>query len=124
MGPAGSRNAIVKCPNCGHPLASVEMPEATPATLATSGPALLRVSEAAAFLAISRTSAYQLINAGKIPVVRIGSSVGYRERTGRCDQGRRRVVARADLRPTRTPLRATASALRKAAAASRIVEAM
>jgi excisionase family DNA binding protein len=40
-----------------------------------SGPALLRVTEAATYLGISRSSTYQLINAGKIPVVRLGRLV-------------------------------------------------
>jgi excisionase family DNA binding protein len=36
---------------------------------------LLRVSEAATYLRISRSTAYQLIGSGRIPVVRLGRSV-------------------------------------------------
>ncbi len=36
---------------------------------------LLRIHEAARMLGIGRSTAYELINAGEIPVVRIGRSV-------------------------------------------------
>lgn len=69
----------VRCPACGHALFALDEPAwparvATPSSVdtgATTGPLLLRVTEAAALLGVSRSSLYQLVASGRIPVVRL-----------------------------------------------------
>ncbi len=75
--------SAVRCPSCGHALLTIDdalfptplgVREATAQQL-PSGPLLLRVSEAAELLRISRTKLYQLISSSQISVVRLGKSV-------------------------------------------------
>ena len=71
----------VRCPACGHALASLDGPLLAPPVappLPKAGPdapLLLRVSEAAALLGVSRSTLYQLIARGELRVIRIGRSV-------------------------------------------------
>jgi excisionase family DNA binding protein len=75
--------SAVRCPSCGHALFTIDGPPSVvpmqapaPAALPlTSPPLLLRVSEAAELLGISRSTFYQLIARGEVPVVRIGRTV-------------------------------------------------
>lgn len=69
----------IRCPHCHHVLFAFE-PQSGLATVPATSPdpsaaLLLRVTEAARLLGVSRTTLYQLIAAGEIPVVRIGRSV-------------------------------------------------
>jgi excisionase family DNA binding protein len=69
----------VRCPACGHLLVSVELPQgppvAPPSSRLPDSPILVRMSEAAKLLSISRSTMYQLVAKGDVPVVRIGRSV-------------------------------------------------
>jgi len=67
----------VRCPSCGHALFTVDEPAwlARAAEPPPAGPLLLRVAEAAEMLAISRSTLYQLVAAGRVPVVRLGRAV-------------------------------------------------
>jgi excisionase family DNA binding protein len=69
----------VRCPHCNHVLFTVELP-ANPTTGHSERPEpgtplLLRVPEAARLLSVSRSTLYQLVAAGEVPVVRVGRSV-------------------------------------------------
>ena len=71
----------LRCPNCGHPLAAIDMPVA-PAeghVLAPAGepppPLLLRVSEAARLLSTSRSAMYGLIGTGQVRAIHVGRSM-------------------------------------------------
>jgi excisionase family DNA binding protein len=68
---------MICCPNCGHALATVDLPtnSAPPPSSEPGAPILLRVSEAARLLSISRSTMYQLTASGKVPVVRLGGTV-------------------------------------------------
>ena len=48
------------------------------ATRADAGPILLRVPEAADWLRLGRSTVYELINRGELPVVRVGTAVRIR----------------------------------------------
>ena len=71
----------VRCPSCGHALFTVHEPAwparaASPAAPTTpAGPLLLSVTRAAEFLGVSRSTLYQLVAAGRVPVVRLGRAV-------------------------------------------------
>jgi excisionase family DNA binding protein len=71
----------LRCPNCGHPLAAIDAPVALSGghMLAPAGepppPLLLRVSEAARLLSISRTGMYGLIGTGQVRAIHVGRSV-------------------------------------------------
>ena len=72
----------VRCPNCGHALLTVDLPQSPQLQpLAPSprprddGPLLIRIPEAARLLGISRSTMYQLVTRGEAPVVRIGRSL-------------------------------------------------
>ena len=73
----------VRCPACGHALFTVDGPawplqDAVPTSgrsRAADGPLLLSVSRAAELLGISRSSLYQLVAVGRVPVVRLGRTV-------------------------------------------------
>lgn len=69
----------VRCPACGHILVSVELRQelaaAAPSSRLPDAPILLRMTEAAKLLSISRSTMYQLVAQGALPVVRIGRSV-------------------------------------------------
>jgi excisionase family DNA binding protein len=74
--------ALVRCPNCGHALVTVDVPTlpglqaAPPAPRSRDDvPLLLRIPEAARLLGIGRTTMYQLVAKGEVPVLRIGRSV-------------------------------------------------
>lgn len=70
--------AAIRCPSCGHALVTLDLPEPfLPATepQSSSAPLLLRVSEAARLLGVSRSTMYQLVASGSVPVIRIGRSV-------------------------------------------------
>lgn len=41
----------------------------------TDSPVLLRVPQAARILGVSRSKAYELINAGRLPVIRLAGSI-------------------------------------------------
>lgn len=73
----GSSSGMIRCPNCGHPLASVDLPPAEAAIPKEDpgAPILLRGQEAARLLSVSRSTVYQLIAAGEVPVVRLGGMV-------------------------------------------------
>ena len=82
--PDGASKSSVRCPNCGHALLTVDSPiprfvTLTPERERSVGdkPAqmLLKVSEAATLLSISRTAMYQLIATGQLPVIRLGRSI-------------------------------------------------
>jgi len=69
----------VRCPSCGHALFTVDEPAwparaAEPAAL-PAGPLLLSVTRAAEVLGVSRSTLYQLVAAGRVPVVRLGRAV-------------------------------------------------
>jgi excisionase family DNA binding protein len=71
----------LRCPNCGYPLAALDRPNA-PAGGHVLGsadepppPLLLRVSEAARLLSISRTGMYGLIGSGQVRAIHVGRSV-------------------------------------------------
>lgn len=74
-------STTVRCPACGHALASVDGPLLAGSvaldrpTARPDGPLLLRVSEASALLGLSRSTVYQLIARGELRVIRIGRSV-------------------------------------------------
>jgi excisionase family DNA binding protein len=68
----------IRCPSCGYALVTFDLPDrswptAEPQSATT--PMLLRIGEAAQLLGVGRSTIYQLITAGTIPVVRIGRSV-------------------------------------------------
>ena len=69
----------IRCPNCGHALATFDLPAVAAVVASPYGstdvPILLRVTDAARLLSVSRTSIYQLIAKGHVPVVRIGRSI-------------------------------------------------
>jgi excisionase family DNA binding protein len=73
----------VRCPACGHALFTVDEPAWPPraappgpaAPPAPEGPLLLTVTRAAALLGVSRSTLYQLVAAGRVPVVRLGRAV-------------------------------------------------
>ena len=72
----------VRCPACGHALFVVDAGappvfQPAPATPARNdlGPLVLRVTEAAALLGLSRSTLYQLIGSGRVRVVRLGRTV-------------------------------------------------
>lgn len=74
--------ALVRCPNCGHALVTVDLPtmpelpaSAPPHRPRDDAPLLLRIPEAARLLGIGRTTLYQLVARGEVPVLRIGRSV-------------------------------------------------
>jgi excisionase family DNA binding protein len=70
----------IRCPACGHALVTVDEPgrlapvgvPVPAAAPSLSGPLLLRVTEAAELLGISRSTMYQLIASGQVKVLRIG----------------------------------------------------
>jgi excisionase family DNA binding protein len=72
----------VRCPACGHALFTVDEP-AWPARgpaqavapAVPASPLLLTVTRAAELLGVSRSSLYQLVAAGRVPVVRLGRAV-------------------------------------------------
>ena len=71
----------VRCPSCGHALFTVDeaawplrVPVPSPAAPPT-GPLLLSVAQAAELLGVSRSTPYQLVAAGRVPVVRLGRTV-------------------------------------------------
>ena len=73
----------VRCPACGHALFTVDEPAwpvrgAPPGPVsptAPEGPLLLTVTRAAALRGVSRPTLYQLVAAGRVPVVRLGRAV-------------------------------------------------
>jgi len=69
----------INCPNCGHHLATVELglPEEPLASVSApiDHPILMRVTEAAERLGVSRATLYGLIAKGEIRVVRLGRSI-------------------------------------------------
>jgi excisionase family DNA binding protein len=69
----------IRCPNCGHTLATVDLPTTAavipPASGDPNAAILLRVAAAAPLLSVSRSTVYQLIAKGEIPIIRIGSSI-------------------------------------------------
>ena len=69
----------IRCPHCNHVLFSVDpLTDVAPTSAAppaSSATLLLRVTEAARLLGVSRSTLYQLIAKGEIPVVRLGRSV-------------------------------------------------
>ena len=73
----------VRCPACGHALFTLDEPawpshaaaETYPAGASQAGPLLLRVTEAAELLGISRSSLYQLLATGRLKAVRLGRTV-------------------------------------------------
>ena len=77
-GGAGMSTSMLRCPGCGRELASfeLELPTASPTReVASDTPLLLRISEAARLLSLSRSTLYQLIGKGELPVIRIGRTV-------------------------------------------------
>lgn len=70
----------LRCPSCAHILLTIDLP-LPPATLAVGAPhdvdapLLLRIPEAARLLDVSRTTMYQLVGRGEVPMLRIGRSV-------------------------------------------------
>ena len=75
-------SSTLRCPGCGREIAVVdlELPtttgSSTPPGLSTSSEhLLLRVSEAAELLSLSRSTLYQAITKGDVRVIRIGRSV-------------------------------------------------
>ncbi|MFI5259551.1 MAG: helix-turn-helix domain-containing protein [Candidatus Limnocylindrales bacterium] len=80
----------VRCPSCGHALFTVDEP-AWPAPVspaAPEGPLLLTVTRAAELLGVSRSTLYQLVAAGRVPVVRLGRAVRFPRRGARAAGGR------------------------------------
>ena len=67
----------VRCPACGHALLTVDLPLASMTAQPTrpDAPLLLRIPEAAALLRVSRSTLYQMVGNGDVPVIRIGRSV-------------------------------------------------
>jgi len=73
----------VRCPACGHALFTLDEPAwpghaaagTYPAGASPAGPLLLRATEAAELLGISRSSLYQLLASGRLKAVRLGQSV-------------------------------------------------
>jgi len=72
----------VRCPACGHALVTVDLPNmpqlqalAPAPQPREDAPLLLRIYEATRILGISRTTMYQLVARGEVPVLRIGRSV-------------------------------------------------
>jgi excisionase family DNA binding protein len=72
-------SGTLRCPQCGHVLFAIEMPVSSPVppmdVSPPDAPLLLRVSEAAKLLGVSRSKTYELVASGQVPVVRIGRSV-------------------------------------------------
>lgn len=73
--------SAIRCPSCGHHLLTVDLPASTAVVASPSQdalaaePMLLRVSDAARLLSVSRSTMYQLITSGEVKVIRIGRSV-------------------------------------------------
>lgn len=75
--------SALRCPACGHGLLTIDLPEPAPAAVVaapshatrSSEPLLLRVTEVARLMSLSRSTVYQLVAKGEIQVVRIGSAV-------------------------------------------------
>jgi len=71
--------AELRCPSCSHILLTIDLPQARavapPAGRQPDEPLLLRISEAARLLTVSRSTMYQLVARGEVPAVRIGRSV-------------------------------------------------
>ena len=69
----------VRCPSCGHALFTVDERvwpvHAAPGAAAPEGPLLLTVTRAAGLLGVSRSTLYQLVAAGRVPLVRLGRAV-------------------------------------------------
>ena len=71
----------LRCPNCGHPLAAIDTMVVSADGLALSPageppqPLLLRASEAARLLSISRTAMYGLIGTGQVRAIHVGRSM-------------------------------------------------
>jgi excisionase family DNA binding protein len=71
-------STAIRCPSCGHALLTIDslFPVAGPEPAShPSAPVLLRVSEAAGLLSVSRSTLYQLIGRGDLAVIKIGRSV-------------------------------------------------
>jgi excisionase family DNA binding protein len=71
--------SAIRCPNCGHLLGTLDLPAPLMSGRVSSGepdkPLLLRVADAARLLSVSRSTMYQLVASGQVPVVRIGRSI-------------------------------------------------
>ena len=72
--------SAIRCPACGHQLLIVDLPAPTAAPSPgqdanASEPLMLRVSDAARLLNVSRSTMYQLVTNGDVNVIRIGRSV-------------------------------------------------
>ena len=67
----------IRCPQCGHVLFAIDAPIAPSASPPPSPevPLLLRMTEAARLLGVSRSTMYQIVGSGEVPVVRLGRSV-------------------------------------------------
>jgi excisionase family DNA binding protein len=71
-------STAIRCPSCGHALLTVDSLFPVSASQPASHPAiplLLRISEAAELLGVSRSTLYQLVARGDLAVVKIGRSV-------------------------------------------------
>ena len=91
----------VNCPQCGHVLFTIELPVAPGVQVRDvsqpDAPLLLRVSEAARLLSVSRSAMYELVASGQ-PVVRLGRSISVvrADLTQMCIKGRDIRVAQGD----------------------------
>ena len=68
----------VRCPQCGHVLFAIDASLGASASMGPAppdAPLLLRIPEAARLVGVSRSTMYQLIGSGEVPVVRLGRSV-------------------------------------------------
>jgi excisionase family DNA binding protein len=68
----------IRCPSCGYALVTLDLPERSWPTAEPQSPSipmLLRIGDAAQLLGVGRSTMYQLVAAGTIPVIRIGRSV-------------------------------------------------
>ena len=71
-------SSAIRCPSCGHALATLDtapLGGAPAPAPPANAPVLLRVTEAADLLSISRSTLYQLIARRDIAVIKIGRSV-------------------------------------------------